>query len=172
MRGRWELVRRSQAAPFVFVGVLYYFIGSTQGTVEAFRGLQALWHFTSFTVGHSHLTMYGFITFIAWGGIYALLPLATGKKPSVLITGLHFWFAFLGVTIYVIALSIAGTMQGIAWASGNPFIASVESAAPYWLWRAVAGTMMFAGHVLFAYNVYLMTGARPARPAALAVSPA
>ena len=63
MQGRWAIIRRSYALPFFFVGILYYFVGSTQGTIEAFRSLQAIWHFTNFTVGHSHLTMYGFITF-------------------------------------------------------------------------------------------------------------
>lgn len=157
MRGRWERIRRSFALPFIFVGILYYFFGSSQGTVEAFRSLQTIWHLTSYTVGHSHATMYGFITFIAWGGIYALLPRATGKEPNILATGLHFWLATIGVAIYVVALSIGGTIQGLTWAQGDPFIASVQSAAPYWVARAVGGTMMFVAHLLFAYNVYLMT---------------
>ncbi|MDQ6826183.1 MAG: cbb3-type cytochrome c oxidase subunit I, partial [Candidatus Eremiobacteraeota bacterium] len=156
MRGRWETIRRSMALPFLFVGILYYLVGSSQGTIEAFRSTQAIWHFTSFTIGHSHATMYGFITFIAWGSIYALLPRATGNEPSLLVTGLHFWFASLGVTLYVIVLSIGGTLQGLAWAAGNPFIASVQAAAPFWAARAIAGTMMFLAHVFFAYNVYLM----------------
>ena len=157
MRYHWETVRRSYALPFIVVGVAYYFLGSTQGTVEAFRMAQSIWHLTNYTVGHSHATMYGFITFIAWGAIYALLPRATGKRPNVIATGLHFWFATIGVTAYVTFLSIAGTEQGLDWAAGNPFIASIEAAAPYWLGRAVAGTLMFASHVIFAYNVYLMT---------------
>jgi cytochrome c oxidase cbb3-type subunit 1 len=157
MRGHAEAIRRSFALPFIVVGVAYYFLGSTQGTVEALRSLQTIWHFTNFTIGHSHATMYGFITFIAWGAIYALLPRATGKPPNVLATGLHFWFATIGVTAYVLALSIAGTLQGLTWAAGNPFIASVDAAAPYWVARAVAGTMMFLSHVIFAYNVWVMT---------------
>jgi cytochrome c oxidase cbb3-type subunit 1 len=157
MRGRWATVRRSYALPFFFVGIAYYFLGSTQGTIEAFRNLQAIWHLTNFTVGHSHLTMYGFITFIAWGGIYGLLPMATGKRPPLLLVGLHFWLAFLGVTIYVLVLSVAGTVQGLTWANGDPFIASVEAAAPYWSGRAISGTMMLLAHVIFAYNVWRMT---------------
>jgi cytochrome c oxidase cbb3-type subunit 1 len=160
MRGRWATVRRSYALPFFAVGIAYYFVGSTQGTVEALRSLQTIWHLTNFTVGHSHLTMYGFITFIAWGGIYGLLPLATGKRPSILLVGVHFWLAFLGVTIYVIVLSVAGTVQGLTWANGDPFIASVEAAAPYWSGRAVSGTMMLLAHLIFAYNVWQMTFAR------------
>ncbi len=157
MRGHAETIRRSYALPFIVVGVAYYFLGSTQGTVEAFRSLQSIWHFTNYTIGHSHATMYGFITFIAWGGIYALLPRATGKRPSSIATGLHFWFATIGVTFYVVSLSVAGTLQGLTWAAGNPFIASVDAAAPYWSGRAVAGGLMFLAHVIFAYNVYLMT---------------
>lgn len=157
MRSHGETIRRSYALPFIVVGVAYYFLGSTQGTVEAFRSLQTIWHFTNYTVGHSHATMYGFITFIAWGAIYALLPRATGKEPHRLATGLHFWLATIGVTFYVFALSIAGTLQGLTWAGGNPFIASVDAAAPYWVARAVAGTMMFLAHIVFAYNVWMMT---------------
>ena len=157
MRYHWDTIRRSYALPFIVVGVAYYALGSTQGTVEAFRSVQAIWHFTSFTIGHSHATMYGFITFIAWGAIYALLPRATGKRPNLLATGLHFWLATVGVTAYVVFLSVGGTEQGLSWAAGNPFIASVEAAAPYWLGRAVAGVAMFAAHLFFAYNVLVMT---------------
>ncbi len=157
MRNYGEAIRRSYALPFIVVGVAYYFLGSTQGTIEAFRSLQAIWHLTNYTVGHSHATMYGFITFLAWGSIYALLPRATGKQPNRIVTGLHFWFATIGVTFYVLSLSVAGTVQGLTWASGNPFIASVDAAAPYWAGRAVSGTLMFLAHLLFAYNVYVMT---------------
>jgi cbb3-type cytochrome oxidase subunit 1 len=57
-------------------------------------------------------------------------------------------------------LSIAGTVQGITWANGDPFIASVEAAQPYWTGRAVSGTMMLLAHFIFAYNVWQMTLAR------------
>jgi cytochrome c oxidase cbb3-type subunit 1 len=162
-RARWDIVRRSYALPFLAAGIAYYLLGSTQGTFEALRTAQAYWHFTSFTVGHSHATMYGFVTFLVWGGVYALLPLATGKQPSLLLTGVHFWFALIGVTLYVLVLSIGGTIQGMDWASGNPFITSVEAASPFWLARALGGTMMFVAHLLFAYNVYVMIAAK--RPA-------
>jgi cytochrome c oxidase cbb3-type subunit 1 len=57
-------------------------------------------------------------------------------------------------------------VQGLAWAAGDPFIASVEAAKPWWLARAVAGTLMFLSHVVFAYNVWRMTLA-PASPHAV-----
>lgn len=157
IRGRWSIVRRSYALPFLVTGIAFYFLGSMQGTIEALRSLQNIWHLTSFTVGHSHATMYGFITFAAWGGVYALLPRATGREPNHLAVGIHFWLALIGVIIYVGTLSIAGTIQGLTWAAGDPFIASVQAAQPLWLGRAIGGSMMFLSHLVFAYNVWKMT---------------
>lgn len=158
-RGHQDWVYRSPAI-FILAGVVGYFLGSMQGTVEAFRSLQQLWHLTNFTIGHSHLTMYGFVTFAIWGGIYALLPRATGKYPYNLAMGIHFWLALVGVSIYVIALSAAGTIQGLDWLRGVAFIQSVEDAAPYWLWRSVGGSLMFLSHIVFAWNVWTMTYGR------------
>ncbi|MGH7120885.1 MAG: cbb3-type cytochrome c oxidase subunit I [Acetobacteraceae bacterium] len=169
LHGREDWIRRSPAM-FILVGVLGYLIGSTQGTVEALRSMQRVWHLTNFTVGHSHLTMYGFVTFAIWGGIYALLPRATGKEPSNILMGIHFWLALVGVAIYVVALSVGGTIQGLDWVSGDPFIQSVVAMAPFWLWRLVGGGLMFLSHLVFAWNVWTMTY-RPARRTATAGLP-
>jgi len=170
MSGQGDWVRRSPAM-FILVGVLCYLLGSAQGTVEALRSMQQIWHLTNFSVGHSHLTMYGFITFSIWGGVYALLPQATGRAAPNLALGIHFWLSTVGVTIYVLSLSVGGTEQGLDWLNAAPFIQSVIDQAPYWLWRAVGGGMMFAGHLVFAFNVAIMVG-WPTRMAAQDLGPA
>jgi cytochrome c oxidase cbb3-type subunit I len=149
--------------------VLFYFVGSGQGTVEAFRSLNALWHFTNYTVAHSHITMYGFVSFLIWGGIYGLLPRLTGQEPPHLLIGVHFWFALIGILIYGFSLMIGGTEQGESWISGAPFIDSVRLMASYWLWRAVSGSLMLAAHLLFAYNTWRM---RPRSRSVQAAEPA
>ena len=159
MRGGPERLHRTPAV-FILVGVLSYFLASTQGTVEAFRSMQQMWHLTNFTVGHSHFTMYGFVTFAIWGGIYALLPRATGKEPNSLLVGIHFWLATVGVVMYVLALSVGGTVQGLDWIQGLPFIQSVIDMGPYWLWRSIGGGLMFLSHLVFAWNVWVMTFGR------------
>jgi cytochrome c oxidase cbb3-type subunit 1 len=146
-------------------------VGSTQGTVEAFRSLQEVWHFTNFTIGHSHLTMYGFVTFAIWGGVYALLPLAMQTEPPRVGLMLHFWMAVVGSFIYVISLSIGGTIQGLNWKSGVPFIQSVVDMQAYHVWRGVGGSLMFVSHIAFAWNVWRMTYGRGARTAAVAPLP-
>jgi cytochrome c oxidase cbb3-type subunit 1 len=156
MRGHLREMVHSYPLMFLFVGVMSYLIGSTQGTFEAFRSLQEMWHLTNFTVGHSHLTMYGIITFMIWGGVYALLPGATGKQPGRLGLALHFWMALVGCFIYVTALSIGGSIQGLDWMRGAPFIQSVVDMESYYVWRGVGGTLMFLSHVVFAWNVWRM----------------
>ncbi len=155
-KGSWHKVKRSYAIIFLMVGIWGYALSSSQGTIEAFRSANIYWHFTNFTVGHSHLAMYGFVAFCIWGAIYGLLPRITGNKPSEAAIGLHFWLSFIGGSLYVIAVSIAGILQGISWVQGESFIASVDAAAPMWLWRSIGGFMMVAGHIVFIINLWYM----------------
>lgn len=156
MKGSGHTIARSYSLPFIAAGVISYFVWSFQGTFEALRSLNLIWHFTNFTVAHSHLTMYGFVVFLIWGGVYGLLPRLTGREPSHLLVGIHFWFAFIGYFIYGFALMVGGTLQGISWMTNTPFISSVVLMIPYWTWRAVGGTMMFFSHLIFAYNLWCM----------------
>lgn len=168
MRGSFRTIARTYSLPFILVGVICYFLFSFQGTFEAFRSLNQVWHFTNFTIAHSHLTMYGFVVFLIWGGIYGLLPRLTGNEPSHLLAGIHFWFALIGLTLYGASLMIGGTLQGTSWLSGAPFIDSVIQMAPYWLLRAVGGTLMFLSHLVFAYNVWRMRPSRDLQESPLA----
>lgn len=156
IKGAWNKMTSSYTLPFFFVGILFYFTGSLQGTAEAFRYTNLLWHFTDFTVAHSHLTMYGIIAFLLWGCIYVLVPRLTGKEPSQSLTGIHFWMAFIGLMFYTIPLMIGGTMKGLAWMEGAFFIDTVLLMKPFWLWRAIGGTLMWISHLVFAYNFYKM----------------
>lgn len=163
--GSWHRVRRSYAIIFLLVGIWGYALVSTQGTIEAFRSVNVYWHFTNFTVGHSHLAMYGFVSFAIWGAIYGLLPRITGNGPTEGAIGLHFWLAFIGGSIYVISISAAGILQGASWVAGESFIASVDAAAPMWLWRTIGGVMMVASHIVFVVNLWAM---RPQRETVIA----
>lgn len=155
-RGGWNKLRDSYTLPFFLVGIIFYFTGSLQGTVEAFRYTNLLWHFTDFTVAHSHITMYGIIAFFMWAGVYAMVPRLTGQEPPQSLVGAHFWIALIGLMFYNIPLMIGGTLKGLSWMEGKPFIDSVVLMAPYWLWRAIGGSMMWLAHIIFAYNFYKM----------------
>ncbi len=155
-KGAWNKLKDSYTLPFYLIGIIFYFTGSLQGTAEAFRFTNLIWHFTDFTVAHSHLTMYGIICFMLWGFIYTVVPRLTGKEAPQITIGAHFWLALIGLMFYTIPLMYGSTMRGLMWLSGAPFIESVELMKPYWLWRAIGGSLMWISHILFAYNFYLM----------------
>lgn len=155
-KGQWRKVANSYTLPFFLVAVLYYLIVSLQGTAQAFRFTNLLWHFTDFTVGHSHFGFYGIITFAIWGGAYAIVPRLTGKEPPQHLVGAHFWLAFVGLLLYAVPLSIGGTLKGLMWMEQQPFIDSVVVMFDYWVWRAIGGSLMFLSHFFFAYNFYKM----------------
>lgn len=157
MRGSWSAIGRSYVLPFFLVGVIYYFVGSSQGSLQAFRFTNHVWHFTDFNVAHSHMTMYGIITFILWACMYAIVPKITGREPSQMLVGAHFWLAFIGLFAYTMSLMAGGTVKGMAWIEGVPFIDTVVNTRGYWTWRAIGGTLMFISHLLFAYNFYVMS---------------
>jgi len=154
MKGNFSQIGRSYVLPFMLVGVVFYFIGSVQGSFQAFRFTNFVWHFTDFNVAHSHMTMYGIVSFFLWGCIYALIPKLIGRQPSQLLVGMHFWLSFIGLIAYTFALMIGGTAKGLSWIEGAPFIESVVLMVPYWLWRAIGGAFMFFGHIVFWYNIH------------------
>lgn len=156
-RGNWNKVTSSYTLPFFLLAVIYYFLVSMQGTAEAFKFTNLLWHFTDFTVAHAHLGFYGIITFTLWGGIYVVVPRLTGKEPPQHLVGVHFWLAFIGLLFYSVPLSIGATLRGLMWMEGKPFIDSVVLMFDFWVWRAIGGSLMFISHLIFAYNFYRMT---------------
>jgi cytochrome c oxidase cbb3-type subunit I len=152
----WHKIGSSYTLPFFVVGLIFYFTGSMQGTAEAFRYTNLVWHFTDFTVAHSHITMYGIIAFLLWASIYAIVPRLTGREPWQITIGAHFWLALIGLLFYTVPLMYGATYRGIMWQSGKPFIDSVVFMAPFWLWRAIGGSLMWLSHLFFAYNMYKM----------------
>lgn len=155
-KGAWHKVAGSYTLPFFLVGIIFYCTGSLQGTAEAFRSTNLIWHFTDFTVAHSHLTMYGIICFFLWAGMYAVLPRLTGREAPQVTVGAHFWLALIGLLFYTIPLMIGSTLRGQMWIEGKPFIETVVHMAPYWLWRAIGGSLMWLSHLFFAWNFYKM----------------
>jgi cytochrome c oxidase cbb3-type subunit I len=155
-KGSWGSIGNSYTLPFFLTGIIFYFTGSMQGTAEAFRSTNLIWHLTDFTVAHSHLTMYGIISFLLWAGIYALIPRLTGKEAPQVWIGAHFWLALIGLLFYTVPLMIGATLKGLLWIDGKPFVDGLTLMAPYWLWRSIGGTLMWCAHLVFCYNMYRM----------------
>ena len=155
-KGAWHKLAGSYTLPFFLVGIVFYLTASLQGTAEAFRSTNLIWHFTDFTVAHSHLSMYGIISFFMWACTYSLLPRLTGREAPQITIGAHFWLALIGLLFYTVPLMYGATLKGLSWIEGKPFTEGLVLMAPYWLWRAIGGSLMWMSHLFFAYNIYKM----------------
>src|SRR5690625_7330939 len=100
--------------------------------------------------------MYVLVGFLTWCVILRLQPCLTCREPSAPLAGIHFWFAFIGLMLYSIALMIGGTLQGYSWMSDAPFMRSVTLMEPFYPWRAVGGRLLFISHIVFACNLRRM----------------
>jgi cytochrome c oxidase cbb3-type subunit 1 len=151
----FHVLKESVVLRFVVFGAMCYTLSSLQGSLHSLRSINYITHFTHWTIAHAHLGMYGFISMVMFGGIYFALPRLVErdwKHPWLL--NLHFWVAAAGVIIYVIALSIGGTLQGLALQNTHgTFQASVEVTRPYLITRSVGGSLMLLSHLLMLYNV-------------------
>ncbi len=156
--GRFGALRYSPTLRFVVLGGLAYTAVSLQGSLTALREVNRITHFTHWTVAHSHVGGYGFVTFVAFGAMYYIVPRLVGHEwPSARLIRWHFNLALAGITVYVLALSWAGVAQGLALLDPKlPFQYSVTRTIPGLYGRSLGGVLMTVAHVVFAYHFYLM----------------
>lgn len=174
--GRFGALRYSPTLRFVVIGAIAYTAVSLQGMFTAFRDVNRITHFTHWTIAHAHVGVYSFVTFVQFGSIYYILPRLVGHEwPSARLIRWHFWLVLTGIALYVIALTLVGVLQGLALVDPTvPFQRSVEVTLPGLVARSIAGLILTAGHLVFAYHYWLMVrGRRPApeRPPLYEVRP-
>lgn len=151
LKGRIYLAVYSPTLRFMMFGGLMYLASSLEGTFEALRSVNAITHFTHFTVAHAHLGMYAFVSMVMFGAIYFMMPrVLEWEWPYPWMIQLHFWLVGLGILIYVIGLSIGGWLQGTAMldASRN-FDESILVTLPWLKYRSIGGALMTLGHLVF-----------------------
>ncbi|MBU3823945.1 MAG: cbb3-type cytochrome c oxidase subunit I [Candidatus Oceanisphaera merdipullorum] len=158
MLGHFSRLKDSPTLRFVWIGALMYTITSLQGSMEALRSVNVITHFTHYTVGHAHLGMYGFLSFVLFGAVYFIMPRLTDWEwPWRRMITLHFWLVFIGILIYFVSLTTAGWLQGVALLDAKtPFLEIVQMTIPYLQARSVGGGMMALGHVVFAVHFFAM----------------
>jgi cytochrome c oxidase cbb3-type subunit 1 len=170
MQGAWALMRREPAAWFILAGTVTYGLVSLQGSLQGLRDFNQLIHFTNYTVAHAHWAAYGFASFLTFGAVYALLPRLTGVVERDELRSAarwHFWLALAGIAIYVVSMTVAGTIQGLRWGAELPFVESLYGIQPYMLWRLIGGSLMAASHVVFLWVIWRLrpgAGARAPHP--------
>ena len=115
LQGRMHLARWSPTLRFMMFGGLMYLASSLQGSMEALRSVNAVAHFTHYTVGHAHLGAYGFVSMVLFGAIYFMMPrVLNWEWPFPKLITVHFWLSAVGIAIYFTSLTIGGWLQGLA----------------------------------------------------------
>jgi cytochrome c oxidase cbb3-type subunit 1 len=158
MVGRFGALRYSPTLRFIVLGAIAYTAVSLQGMFTALREVNRITHFTQWSVAHSHVGLYLFVTFVMFGSIYYITPrLVLHEWPSARMIRWHFWLVLIGMSIYVVGLSVFGVLQGLALLDPQAtFQQSVDASLPGLYLRSLGGTLTLAGHVVFAYHWWRM----------------
>ncbi len=179
LSGAWHKLRDDPIIRFLVVSLSFYGMSTFEGPMMAIRTVNALSHYTDWTIGHVHSGALGWVAFITIGSVYMLVPRLFNREQmySVPLINVHFWVATIGVVLYIASMWISGVMQGLMWRAVNndgtltySFIESIAATYPYYAVRLLGGVLFFAGMLIMAYNVWRTI--RPAEAAAPAVAPA
>ena len=128
------------------------------------KTVNALSHYTDWTVGHVHSGALGWVGLVSMGALYFLIPKLFGQKKmhSIPAIELHFWLATVGIVLYIAAMWIAGVMQGLMWRAVNDdgtltytFVESVKATYPYYVVRFLGGLLYLGGMLVMLWNVVM-----------------
>jgi cytochrome c oxidase cbb3-type subunit I/II len=163
LRGAWDKVRQDPMLKFMVVAVTAYGMATLEGPTLAIKSVNALSHYTDWTIAHVHTGALGWNGFLTFSVLYWLFPrLYNTKLWSVKLANYHFWIATLGMIFYVVPMYASGVTQGLMWKQFTAdgflqypnFLEIVSTILPLHMLRAVGGTLFLSGVVLMAYNLY------------------
>jgi cytochrome c oxidase cbb3-type subunit 1 len=163
LSGAWHKLRSDPILKFLVVSLSFYGMSTFEGPMMSIKTVNALSHYTDWTVGHVHSGALGWVGFITMGSIYYLIPRLSGKKAmwSTQLIEWHFWVATIGVVLYIASMWIAGVMQGLMWRAVNSdgtltytFVEGVKATYPYYVVRVTGGALYLIGMLMMALNVF------------------
>ena len=163
LSGAWHKLRSDPILKFLITSLSFYGMSTFEGPMMSIKTVNALSHYTDWTIGHVHSGALGWVAMVSIGAIYYLIPRLFGRieMHSVKLINVHFWASTIGVVLYISALWIAGVMQGLMWRAVNAdgtltysFAEAVKATYPYHMVRLLGGVIFLAGMLLMAYNVW------------------
>ena len=163
MSGAWHKLRTDPVLRFFIISLSFYGMSTFEGPMMSIKAVNALSHYTDWTIGHVHSGALGWVAMVSFGALYHMIPRLWGTKMhSTKLINAHFWLSTIGVVIYIVAMWISGIMQGLMWRAydkfGNltySFAESVEAMHPYYLIRAIGGMVFLVGALIMVYNVWM-----------------
>ncbi len=162
LSGAWHKLRDDPILKFLITSLSFYGMSTFEGPMMSIKTVNALSHYTDWTIGHVHSGALGWVGMVSIGTLYYLLPRLFGKPQmhSVKLITVHFWVSTIGIVLYIASMWIAGVMQGMMWRESNSdgtlaysFVESVKVSYPFWAIRFVGGLLYLTGMLIMAYNM-------------------
>jgi len=162
LRGAWDKVRRDPILKMFVVGITAYGMATFEGPMLSFKTVNAISHFTDWTIGHVHIGALGWNGMLTFGMIYWLVPrLYNTKLYSIKLANIHFWLATLAIVFYAVPLYIGGITQALMWKQFTPdgflmypnFLETVTQLIPMYTIRAFGGALYVTGFLILVFNI-------------------
>jgi cytochrome c oxidase cbb3-type subunit 1 len=162
LSGAWHKLRTDPILKFLIVSLSFYGMSTFEGPMMSIKTVNALSHYTDWTVGHVHSGALGWVGLVSMGSMYYLLPRLFGRTEmySTNLINVHFWVSTIGIVLYIAAMWIAGVMQGLMWrAVGEDgtltysFVESVKATYPFYAIRLLGGALYLGGMLIMLYNM-------------------
>ncbi|WP_306643669.1 cytochrome-c oxidase, cbb3-type subunit I [Sanyastnella coralliicola] len=162
LRGAWDKVRDEPILKFFVVAVTCYGMSTLEGPLLSLKNVNAISHYTDWTIAHVHIGGLGWNGFLTFGMVYFLIPkLFNTKLHSKRLANVHFWIGTLGILFYALPMYWAGFTQALMWKQFRPegmllypnFLETVIQLKPMYAMRAFGGTLFLIGALLMVYNV-------------------
>jgi len=163
LSGAWHKLRTDPIIKMMIVALSFYGMSTFEGPMMSIKTVNALSHYTDWTVGHVHSGALGWVALMTMASLYSLTPRLWGKSAmySTQLINVHFWIATIGIVLYIASMWIAGVMQGLMWrevdANGSlvyTHVESIEATYPYYVIRVIGGLLFFVGILIQAYNTW------------------
>jgi len=171
LSGAWHKLRDDPILKFLIVSLSFYGMSTFEGPMMSIKTVNALSHYTDWTIGHVHSGALGWVAMVSIGSVYFLIPKLFGREQmySIKLIDWHFWMSTIGVVLYIVSMWISGVMQGLMWRAVNTdgtltysFIETVQAMHPFYFVRFLGGALFLIGMLVMAYNVIkTVSGAHP-----------
>ena len=172
LSGAWDKLRTDPILKFLIVSLSFYGMSTFEGPMMSIKSVNALSHFTDWTIGHVHSGALGWVAMISIGAMYHLIPIMFNRKAGEMysekLIDVHFWLSTIGTVLYIASMWVNGLMQGLMWRAVNSdgtltysFAEAVEASFPGYVVRFLGGTIFLVGMFIMAYNVWMTVRTAP-----------
>ncbi len=172
LSGAWHKLRSDPILRFLVVSLAFYGMSTFEGPMMAIKTVNALSHYTDWTIGHVHAGALGWVAMVSIGSLYHLIPKVFGREKmySLGLINAHFWLATIGTVLYIASMWVNGITQGLMWRAVNEdgtltysFVEALAAGHPGFIVRMLGGFIFLLGMFLMAYNTWrTVSAAKPA----------